>query len=180
VKRFRLLIPLLLFAALAFVALNSKWYFEQFVAVKADQSVSLVFGFESFQTVEEIKDHLNAEKLKWTVKAADNFPEEASRPRFDNVVIRIEGFSADEFFGDLELRFNNDRLYQIDVFPSDLEAFVKTVNERYRVDLKSIKNIKTDKIISIEYLKDYLGKGYIRWSDEGIRKEVAEWIKRFS
>lgn len=179
-KKILIVVGLIFVLLAAFLARDSKWYFENYVKALQATPSALISDFTSFQSVEDITNRLQREGKQWAVKSDSKTPDNGFRPEFNEYTISISEFADQGIVGILDLGFNNNRLYQTSFYPTNVSDYLKKLQEKYNVDLRAVKKSNIDKNTVIELLKDYQGRDYIKWSDEKIQNELMEWIKRFS
>lgn len=155
--------------------------YNKFEPVPSDSHpVKLIEGFMSLQTVEQVRSILRNKGLKWEVLSDSKFEGNRFRPKFNDYRIKISQYEHLGVLGDLELEFNNDRLYQIDFKPSSYDQYIKKIEENYNKKINLGSKVNLEDNLIIESHKNYENKPYVRWSDERISREVMQWISKFS
>jgi hypothetical protein len=84
--------------------------------------VRLALGLSSYATLPQIRDQLGSD-LGWAITELKS-PPRGTCPRFDHMTVGLPRRSVDGFMGRVGLEFVNGRLFRVEFFPDDIDAYV--------------------------------------------------------
>jgi hypothetical protein len=141
---------------------------------KVHSGVQLLAGLASYSTEQEARMGINASAHDWRDVARTPHPVGDRRPRLDQLTIDVDVVECGQE-GTLRLMFFNNRLESTVFTPREWEAC--------RLDLER-RGIQVNGIAVHERVAwsetDGKGRRFIGLADERLRREVSEWISRYS
>lgn len=156
---------------------------------KAPNTVALLDGFKSFDTVESAKARLDAAQAASTLTSLRP-PASGKYPPRDRDTLRAAEYRHLGMEGELTLEFFNDRLYEAHFVPveaSDYAEKLRRVDQR----LKRERSGRIEQIaghLRIASNVDFAGtevgrslqtKPYVIWQDLRLVQQLDEWDRRF-
>jgi hypothetical protein len=139
-------------------------------SVTSRRPAALAASLGSMQSSEATKAKLQAAGwTNWRVIESPSTQPPKNRPPLQILTMEADGSDLD-VVGTLRLEFLNDQLMATWFYPKDLA--------RYRSALE--KEAKRDELTSIKYGTDYQKRDYVLWEDVRLRKELDDWIRKYS
>ena len=123
--------------------------------------VDLIDGFKSYQSIEETQRACAQLGHEWVVIEDSRSPKKGTRPRFDILVVEVDGYKHLEQDGVLRLEFFNGRLFKTCFYADDHETYLEALLQTKNVDLMH-GDEKMIGDLQIGTYKDYRGKPFIR------------------
>lgn len=161
---------------------------ERFTDVAADP-VALLDTFRSYETVEDARAALDQAKIQYAV-TGDHPPPSGKYPPRDRDTIEAKAYKHLGIEGDLTLEFFNNRLYEADFVPAEVDEYVEKL---HKADprLKRDRLGRSERIVgnlrlatNVDFAATDVGrnlrtKPYVIWQDLRLTQQLDEWDRRF-
>jgi hypothetical protein len=138
------------------------------------EGIPLLAGLSSYATEQEARQMIGIDAHNWREVARTPHPPSDQRPRLDQLTIDADVVECGQD-GTLRLRFFNDRLESTIFTPRQWEACGVDL-ERQGIQLKGA--VVGDRRVWSDV--DEKGRRFVGMADERLRREVSEWIRRYS
>lgn len=156
----------------------------EYLAVQSTP-VKLMGIFNSYERVDAVTTQLTDGGFQWTRKRNHRMPDSEFPPR-DLDSVEVSAFQHLDNEGSLILKFFNDRLYEAEFVPKNLEAYAEALRQ-------SDARLKRDRIGKVEFVEGALrfasnvelanspvGRGlktspYAIWQDQRLIRQRNQW-----
>lgn len=133
------------------------------------EPVELAAAQKSMQSVEQTKEALVRGGWRgWRFVDQPTGKPAEGRPKFELVSVEVEGLDRG-IEGILKLDFLNGRLMATWFFPKDINAYKAAAAAH-----------STSPAVALTFGTDYQQRPYACWEDVRLRKEMDDWIKKYS
>lgn len=140
---------------------------------------SMVFGFESYSSINNVRNIIESRKLSWKEIERSGLSEKDTRPGFEIVRASTQGLSK-KLSGKYVFTFFNDQLMSIWLYPKNKETANEYLKAQYRRTPVAGESIHLNSQITLRLGTDIHGSYYIAWEDEGLVAKHDKWISKYS
>lgn len=142
--------------------------------------VVLFEGLESFSSPAEIGVQLRGRGIAWDVVEQSDASPDGKRPRFSVLRWKARGLGTEEFEGDSELLFYNERLARVTFFPSDPGRYVDHLRSTTGASENQVAPLPHDRRGSFLIETPHGGSARVFYEDPRLIKEMNDWIEKYS
>jgi hypothetical protein len=141
----------------------------------------LMWGLMSQQPLASVRSQLQSPS-RW-VETRNDYEAPPRVPRFDFTSVEVGEGEHLGHRGPVTLTFYNDRLYSMSFQPSDLDAYMKAVEELPGADVKPLPGFRILRLpprTEVWKVGGYVGPAVVEWYDECLREEHDSWISQYA
>jgi hypothetical protein len=190
---------LLLTALFAAVAVGGFHAWDRYLAPKSAleteytrveaQRVALMDAFQSYESLDTVKQRLDAAGMQWSLEQR-HLRAERKDPPYDLDTITVASTKHWGVGGNLELEFFNDRLYGVTFRPEQARDYLTQMNrqklglERTHPGLSESTSGFLRVSSNIPYAVSEVGRQlstepYMRWEDTRLSGQLARWYETY-
>ncbi len=137
---------------------------------------TLIFNLKSYSSVSEIQKLITSKKGTYKI-IKSRLSNLKNQPKSEIITIKTNLFTDNGFKGITQITFWNNRLMEIVFSPNNHIQYMQYFRKKYHIDLS---NIKENKYLRIEIIKDYQGIYRVVFTDMRLEEEMNTWIRKYS
>jgi hypothetical protein len=168
-----------------FNLIHKKW-FPMFQKVErtyteiANPPTELIDGFQSYQSIEKVKQFLESKSISWEVIEDSKLRDDDKRPPFNIYTVSIKNYNYLGCSGELLLHFFNNRLMSTVFYPKDIEGFLDTLKRIKKISFENGHEATISPYTKVTTYTDFKGHKYVGWVDSLLIEEMDLWISIYS
>lgn len=144
------------------------------------RGVLLFQGMSSGTSPDDVGTDLRNRGFSWEVIEKNDLDPGDKRPRFSILRWRVSGLGTNEFKGDSELLFFNDRLARVVFYPSDPNAYIEHVKDTANGRVHEAARMKNDPRGSVFIEIPQRGNPWVWYEDSRLIEDLNDWISKYS